>query len=165
MSLSILFGPIFLELLVVGWIDFKTKKISNKWSFVNLLLGAIFHSSFRSLYPLTWEIFIFPLGFIVIGFLLYLIGVMGAGDSKYLASLFLIIPLEYHLLFFRKLVICTILTGGILLVIRVFKERRQLKEFLYTKYWSGITATVRSRFSYAPVVTLAWLLVGFDVWR
>lgn len=165
MILYIVFSLVLIELLVVGWIDYKTEKISNKWILVNLGAAVVLHIFGRNYYPLTWEVLIFPVGFIVVGFLLFLVNVMGAGDSKYLASLFLIIPLEYQLLFFEKLVLSTVVTGSVLLSIRVMKEREKLKAYFMTRYWGGIKETIKSRFSYAPVVTVAWILLGFNLWN
>jgi prepilin peptidase CpaA len=165
MILMLVFTLVLVELLVVGWIDYKTQKISNKWILVNAVTAVILHIVASHLYPLSWNLLLFPVGFIVIGFLLFLVNVMGAGDSKYLASLFLLIPLEYQLLFFEKLVVSTIITGSILLTIKVITERERLKAYLLSRYWPGIKDTIKSRFSYAPVVTVAWILLGFNLWK
>jgi prepilin peptidase CpaA len=108
---------------------------------------------------------LFPLGFIGIGFLLYLLNIMGAGDSKFLASLFLIIPLEFHLLFFEKLVISTVITGSVLITFKVFKNASTLKSYFISQYWKGIRDILKSRFSYAPVICVAWILLGFNLWN
>jgi prepilin peptidase CpaA len=100
----------------------------------------------------------------VIGFILFLFGVMGAGDSKFLASLFLIIPLEYHFPFFEKLILVTTVTGSSLLIFKAVKNRREMGFFILTKYWEGLKQLVRSRFSYAPVIVVAWILLGFHIW-
>jgi prepilin peptidase CpaA len=165
MIFAIIFSLILFELLVVAWIDFKTKKIWNKWIYGNLIAAMTFHLFFRSLYPLHWETLLYPVGFILIGFLLFLVNVMGAGDSKFLASLFLIIPLEFHHLFFSKLVLSTIVTGSLLLIYRIVKNGPELKAYLATGHWEGIKLTIRSRFSYAPVILLAWVMTGLDLWR
>lgn len=164
MILALLFSLILIELSIVGWIDLKTKKISNRWALLNGLSSVALHFGLRSHYPLTWEIIIFPVGFIVIGFILFLFGVMGAGDSKFLASLFLIIPLEYHFPFFEKLILVTIVTGASLLIFKAVKSRREMGFFILTKYWEGLKQLVRSRFSYAPVIVVAWILLGFHIW-
>lgn len=165
MILYIVFALVLAELLVVGWIDYKTQKISNKWILVNAVVAIGLYAFGGSYYPLSWQMLFFPLGFIVIGFLLFLMNVMGAGDSKFLASLFLLIPLEYQLLFFEKLVVSTIITGSILLTIKVISEKERLKAYLLSRYWPGIRDTIKSRFSYAPVVTVAWILLGFNLWK
>lgn len=164
MILTIIFGLVLVELLAVAWIDFKTEKISNKWVALNAAASVVLHLTVRSLYPLSWEVLLFPAGFIIVGFLLYLLNIMGAGDSKFLASLFLIVPLEFHLLFFSKIVISTIVVGAILLLIRFIKHGPQLKAYFMSQYWEGIKTTLKSRFSYAPVIFLAWIILGMNIW-
>jgi prepilin peptidase CpaA len=162
--LSLVFSFVMLELLTVAWIDFKTEKISNKWILVNAVCAISLHIFARPLYPFSWEVLIFPLGFIVIGFFLYLLNVMGAGDSKFLASLFLIVPIEFHMPFFEKLVISSIAVGAILFSYRVYKNGPELKAYFVGHYWEGIRKTLQSRFSYAPVIFLAWIILGFNIW-
>lgn len=159
------FGLIFFQLLVVAWIDLKTHKISNRWAFLNIGLSIVFHIFLQSYYPLTWEILIFPLGFLVIGFFLFLLNIMGAGDSKYLASLFLLIPLELHLVFFERLLLSTILVGALLLSLKIIKHFTQLRAYFINRYWSGIKGIIKSRFSYAPVILVAWIILGVSLWR
>lgn len=165
MILAIVFALILLELVVVAWIDFKREKISNKWILVNLIASVGLHVLAGSLYPPSWEVLIFPLGFIVVGFFLYLLNIMGAGDSKYLASLFFVIPLEFHLLFFEKLVVSSLITGGILFLYRIFTNRSKLRSYFANNYWAGIRETIKSRFSYAPVICLAWIILGINLWK
>lgn len=165
MGIGLVFIIILIELLIVSWIDLKKKKISNVWFIVNLAICAGFHLLMPSLYPLSWEIILFPLGFVLIGFFLFLFHVMGAGDSKFLASLFLIVPLEYHLSFFSKIVSATILIGLLLILVSLFKNGSKLKAYLIGQYWEGIKETIKSRFSYAPVILIAWFMFGIELWK
>lgn len=162
MLFTVVYALILLQVAVVAWIDFKREIISNYWIVTNGLIAVTLPFLLPSLYPLTWEILLFPLGFLIFGFVLFLLNIMGAGDSKYLASLFLLIPLEHQLIFFEKLVISTISTGAILLVIRIFREGRTIKAYLLSSYWGGIKQILRSRFSYAPVILIAWILFGLS---
>lgn len=164
MILAAIFGVILAELLYVGWIDFKTQKISNKWIIVNIAMSVLLHVIAPILYPLSWEILLLPLGFLFFGFLLFLVHVMGGGDSKFLASLFLIIPLEYHFIFFEKLVLSTMITGAALLLYRLLKHPREIRTYVYTRYWAGLKQLIKSRFSYAPVIVVAWVLLGLQIW-
>lgn len=165
MILAMIFAFVLLELTIVGWVDLKTEKISNRWVIFNFFLSLVFHLTLRELYPLSLEVLIFPSGFIGIGFILYLMNIMGAGDSKFLASLFLIIPLEYHWMFFEKLVLSTVVTGAFLLIFRIIRNRSTLKAYYFSHYWAGIKQTLKSRFSYAPVICVAWILMGFTIWK
>ena len=160
----LIFSLIFIQLMVVAWVDFKTKKISNYWLIINAVASLVLHLTVPSLYPATWEVFLFPGGFIIIGFFLYLLHVMGAGDSKYRASLCLVIPLEYHLIFFSKLVLSTILVGLSLICIKIIQNAAKLKAYFISHYWVGIKQLMKSRFSYAPVIFLAWLMMGINLW-
>jgi prepilin peptidase CpaA len=160
-----LFYAISSQLMLVAWFDLKKKTISNYWPLFNTLVAIIAYLAFPQTYEFNWEILFFPLGFIVIGFLLFLMGIMGAGDSKYLASLFLVIPVQYHLPFFEKLLIATILIGGFLLSFKVVMNFSKLKAYMWAQYWNGLKETIRSKFSYAPVILLAWILLGVQEWR
>ena len=165
MILNAIFAVIMVELIIVGWIDLKTCKISNRWIIINIIISAGLHVAYKDIYPFTLETLIFPLGFITVGFFLYLLNIMGAGDSKFLASLFLIIPLQYHLMFFEKLVLSTVAVGATMLVFRIMRNARTLKAYYLSRYWAGIKETLRSRFSYAPVICIAWMLMGFILWK
>ena len=165
MILAIVFTFILIELVLVGWIDFKTQKISNRWIIINLVASVVLYATFKENYPLSWEVLIFPLGFIFVGFFLYLVNVMGAGDSKYLASLFLVVPLDLHLVLFEKIVLTTISTGAFLLIYRIFLNRNDFKAFLVSHHWEGIKQILKSRFSYAPVILLSWVFLGLHIWN
>jgi Flp pilus assembly protein protease CpaA len=106
----------------------------------------------------------FPAGFIGLGFLLYLLNIMGAGDSKFLAGLFLIVPQKFHAIYFEKIVITTIISGFFLLFLKLIHNRFILRAYLLSGYWIGIFDLVKSRFSYAPVIATAWVLLGVDLW-
>lgn len=159
------FYAIAFQLLFVAWFDLRKKTISNYWPLINLTLAFILYLAFPDVYLFSWELLLFPVGFILIGFVLFLMGIMGAGDSKYLASLFLIIPYQYHFAFFEKLLLTTIMVGGLLLSLKVLRNFSTLKAYLWSHHWSGLKETIRSRFSYAPVIFLAWIVLGALEWK
>ncbi|MGE3609453.1 MAG: prepilin peptidase [Bacteriovoracaceae bacterium] len=156
---------ITMEILIVAYLDFKLKKISNYWVVLNIILSAVFYLFWSTQYPWSWELFLFPVGFVFLGFVLFLMNIMGAGDSKYLASLFLIIPVEYHLPFFEKIIYSTLIVGAISLIIKIFQNFRKMKVFIFSYYWAGVKDIIKSRMSYAPVIFLAWLLFGVSLWK
>lgn len=156
-----LFG--LLQLLAISWIDLKTKKISNWWLLVNVLASVSVIFVYPELYSLNWMSGLYPLGFILIGFPLFLLGIMGAGDSKYLAGLFLIIPVGLQHVFFLKLVASTISCAFILLTIRVIRHYKLVLWIFKTAQWSEFKQLQGSRFSYAPVILLAWIWLLKDI--
>lgn len=158
------YGLVLLQLMAVSWIDIKIKKISNRWFAINSLLSMGCYFWLRSDYPWDWTILIFPLSAIVLGFLLFLVDIMGAGDSKYLASLFLLTPPSLQMPFLEKLVYSTAIVGIILLGLKFIKDFQKIKAYAFNTYWKGLKDTIRSRFSYAPVIFLAWILLGMQQW-
>ena len=162
--MKVLIVIVLIELLIVAVVDLKKKKISNYWLIINIILAAIFHLSLKDTFPLSFELFIFPFGWILGGFLLFLLNIMGAGDSKFLASLFLMVPVEFHMVLFGKLVSSTIIIGIILVSMKVIRDFKVIKAYTLANYWAGAREAIKSRFSYAPVILIAWILFGVDVW-
>jgi prepilin peptidase CpaA len=156
---------ILVELAAVSWIDIKIKKISNLWFFVNLVLSIALHFLYPDLYHWQWQTLIFPLGWIAVGFFLFVLGIMGAGDSKFLASLFLMIPLEQHSLMFEKVLYSTLVVGLVMLTFKIAKDFKKIKAYAFSSYWQGFKESIRSSFSYAPVVLLAWIMLGVEQWK
>ena len=56
-----------IELLVVSYLDFKYKKISNNWVILNLVLAILLYVFFKDIYVFDWKIFIYPFSFLIIG--------------------------------------------------------------------------------------------------
>jgi prepilin peptidase CpaA len=158
-----LFSLLFLELIVVSTIDVRTKKISNLWSVFHVVL-FIGLSVWSQEMP-SVQHFYFPVGIFVVGFILYLFHIMGAGDSKFLATLFLLVPTPLHMLFMEKLLTVTIFVGTILLIMKFVKSAAKIKAYLMTFYFKALKAEIHSRFSYAPVILVAWALFGITLWQ
>lgn len=159
-----LFAFVAIELLAVAWIDLKHKTISNRWHLVNFLLAIGLYLALPETYQLKWEVLLFPVAYVLVGFFLFLAGIMGAGDSKFLASLCLLLPLEFQLPFFEYLVGATLIIGGSFLLYRLFRDRERVRAYLWTRHWQGIKLIIKSEFSYAPVILLAWVFLGVKQW-
>lgn len=157
-----LYALIALELIVVSFIDLKTKKISNYWVLVNLIIALAVYIS--GLEAFSAHVLIYPIGTIVVGFALFLGQIMGAGDSKYLASLFLTLPYSLHQTYLENVLLSTILVGAILLVSKLISRFHRIKGYALSFHIKGVLQEIRSHFSYAPVLLLAWLLLGRSIW-
>jgi prepilin peptidase CpaA len=90
---------------------------------------------------------------------------MGAGDSKYLSSLFFIIPLEHQGLMLEKIIYATCVVGFVMLSLKFLKDFQKIKAYAFSTYWRGVKESIRSSFSYAPVIFLAWILFGIGQWK
>lgn len=162
--ISWIYWLILVQLVFVSVVDIKTRKISNLWFLFNLILSLAFHFIHPEAYPWVWAVLVFPVGWLIIGFILFVLGIMGAGDSKYLASLFLIIPVEQQAIMFEKIIYSTLIVGLVMLSLKIAKDFQKIKAYALSTYWQGFKESIRSRFSYAPVILLAWILLGVAQW-
>lgn len=159
-----IFSFILLELIVISVVDLRTAKISNLWPLLNFGLVPLVYLLLPSTYQWDWSVLFFPVGFIVFGFILFLMGIMGAGDSKFLASLFLLIPAEEQWNFAEMLLYATMLVGSLLLLRTLLTKRSEVKAYIISHHWKGLFTLIKSRFSYAPVILLAFALTGGLRW-
>jgi prepilin peptidase CpaA len=154
---------ILFELIIISWVDIKTKKISNIWPIINIffcLLLFLLHPD----YLWSWQILLMPALWMIVGFVLFQFKIMGAGDSKLLASLFLLLPLEFHALLLTKIILVTLVTGSCFLLVKIIKDFKTIKAYALTVHLQGLRKSIESNFSYAPVILLAWLWLGAQTW-
>lgn len=154
---------ILIQLLFVSWGDIKTDKIPNLWSLLNIFTYIFLILLFPTLYPFSIETFLFPIIFLVIGFVLFLLKIMGGGDSKYLASFFLIIPEPLHDKIFENLLLSTILIGTFVFLTNFVKNLDQILHNLKIKNYLEVKRFFGTKFSYAPVILLAWIWMGWKI--
>jgi prepilin peptidase CpaA len=156
-----LYLAILIELAFVSWIDIKTKKISNYWSIFNILIYILLLFIYPNFYFFRWDTFLFSTVFLVIGFGLFLLNIMGGGDSKFLFSFFLIVPLALHEKFFSYILISTVITGVIFFFMNLITNFKKLVESLRQRNYQEVKTCFGSKFAFAPVILLAWLSLGW----
>lgn len=154
---------ILLELLIVGYLDFKYKKIKNLWTFINLGIYFLAIWIFKDYYFFDIKTFIWPLGFLFVGFFLFALKIMGGGDSKFLFSFFLIIPEVLHEVFFMNLVYATIVVGLLMLIFNTAKNFDKLKLAYVYRNLRYVKDVYGSKFAYAPIIGLSWVFFGWDI--
>jgi prepilin peptidase CpaA len=159
-----IYSLILFQLSMVSWMDIKHAKIKNHWPLLNLLFAASLFWLVPELYQWTWKVLLFPVSMLVAGFFLYLLNIMGAGDSKYISSLFLLIPVTMHWAFLENLIWSTACFASVLLIVKGYRNFSNLKTYVMAQYWDGILKIIRSRFSYAPVILVAWIFFGIFIW-
>ena len=151
---------VFVQVLVVSFYDVKTMKISNYWSIINLIIYILFLFLYPKFYLLNFETFIYPLGIFTMGFFLFLLKIMGGGDSKYLSSLFFLIPFKLHQEYLMSVIIITIIIGSIIFVKNIFSNLN-----LIIINWKGkdFKNIFGSKFAYAPIICIAWMVYGWKI--
>ena len=152
---------LFLELLVVSYLDFKTNKIFNAWFLLNLAVFPLMLILFKEVYSLSVETFIIPFVWIFVGFFLFRLNIMGAGDSKYLSSFFLLIPPRLQQEMLMDIIFGTVLIGIPLVMYNFYKHGTilvtafRMHNFVVFRQYFG------QKFTYAPVILVCyvWFLV------
>jgi len=162
-----IFGIILFELIFVAWIDFKTKKISNYWIVANLVGFTILAFLQPDIFKFNIKIFFLPLVFILVGYMLFTLNIMGAGDSKYLFSIFLLVPSSMHDLALYTLIYSTVVVGLISFMINLFYNSKKFRKAIETKDVLLLKSILGKKFTYAPVILLSWVWFGFlaKVWQ
>jgi prepilin peptidase CpaA len=151
---------LLIEMSIVSWVDIKTKKISNYWVYLNIVL-AIILSIFVKEAQLSIVGIIIPFIFLIIGIVLFSVKIMGAGDSKFLFSLFLLIPYSEQEIVLKDLLISTIAAGLVSLYMQGMKNQKEWKLFFKTWDMTHIPLSKDKKFPFAPVILMTWLLYGY----
>ncbi len=156
---------VLIELSIVAYLDVKFKKIKNYWSLLNIICAVIMFTFFSQHYPFSFEMFHFTLVFIFVGFALFMLKIMGGGDSKFLATFFLLIPLSLQENVFLYLLFATIFIGSITLIKNIIGNWSKLSESIQQKDMEGVKSCFGSKFPYAPVILITWVCLGWELYR
>jgi len=151
------------ELAAVSWGDIRTQKIPNFWSILNLACFVLFLVLWPQQYPLEWGTFLYSAVFLGVGFVLFLLRIMGGGDSKFLFSFFLLIPVMLQPRALILLLLSTILIGGFLLLTNFIRNHEKIVAYVKSGYIQGIKECFGTKFSFAPVILLAWIWLGWEI--
>ena len=152
-----------LQLLIVAYFDIQTRKIINWWPISNVLIYVMLVFLYPKYYAFSFQTFIWPIGFFVAGFLLFVLKIMGGGDSKYLASFYLMVPLQLHEETFISLAVATSLIAGSIFVKNILTNTDKLliawreKNIFYIKTLFG------KKFAFAPVIFISWIWLGWKI--
>ena len=149
------------QLLVVAYTDFKTKIISNIWLLVNFIFFCLLSYIFPQQYNWHLNTFIFSIVFLIVGILLFWMNIMGGGDSKYLSSFYLLVPVAYQDTVFLYLLYTTILVGSSLFLLNALQNLDKIILLFKLQDLAGIKKIFGSRFTYAPVIFIAWMWFGW----
>lgn len=153
---------LLIELLAISYIDFVWKKIPNSWAILNIFCFVFFLFFYPQSYSFTVTTFIYSFAFLVVGFILYLLKIMGPGDTKFLFSFYLLVPATMH----EKLLICliqsTLIVGTFFLIKNLIKNFDKLVGAIRTGQRSNIRKFLGGKFAFAPVILISWIWFGLE---
>lgn len=158
----VVFVFLSIQLLVVAYVDFKFRKIANFWILINFIFFCLLTWIFPQLYFWNLKTVFFPLSFLLVGFLLFAFNIMGGGDSKYLSSFYLLVPVGYQDSVFLYLLYTTIIIGSSLLLFNLIKNFDRIIELVTVGNIAGIKKIFGKKFTYAPVIFVAWMWFGWQ---
>lgn len=151
---------ILIQLVAVSYIDLTSKKISNAWIVMNLLVFVALVFSFGANYKFKLSAFAYSFSFLGVGFFLHFIKFLGAGDSKFLFSLFFLIPENLQNSAFICLLYSTIIVGLLVLFTNMIINIRSLKLAFQNRDFRLFKVVIGKKFSFAPVILLSWIIFG-----
>jgi prepilin peptidase CpaA len=105
---------------------------------------------------------LFPVAFLIVGLGLFALNIMGGGDSKYLSSIYLLIPLGFQDTAFLYLLYTTVIVGSSLLLFNSLKNFDKIVLMLRIGDAKGIKKIFGKKFTYAPVIFIAWMWFGWQ---
>lgn len=88
---------------------------------------------------------------------------MGGGDSKFLTTFFLIVPLSLQDKVFYNLLLSTIGIGFFFLIQNTINNHEVLIKSIKERNVDGIKSCFGTKFAYAPVILIAWMWLGWDL--
>ena len=156
---------ILIQLLFISYIDVKIRKISNIWPIVNIILFILCLFIFPDSYKANWEVFIYPVVFILVGFVLFVLKIMGAGDTKYLSTFFLLVPLQGQDIMFIQLAYSTLVVGIVLFAYNSIVNFKKIKSAVILKNIQLIKSAYGKKFAFTPVICVSWFMMGVVIWR
>ena len=151
-----------IQLLVVAYVDFKTRKISNMWLLINGIFFLVLTFVYPQNYAWSFNVLLFPASFLIVGFGLFALNIMGGGDSKYLSSLYLLIPLKFQEIVLLYLLYTTVIIGSSLLLFNALKNLDRIVLLMKIGDARGIRKIFGKKFTYAPVIFIAWMWFGWQ---
>lgn len=154
---------ILIELLAVSIGDLRTKKIPNFWAILNIIIFIIFLFVLPHQYPFVFSMFLHSLAFLGVGFILFLLKIMGGGDSKYLFSFFLLVPLSLHAALLNNLLISTTIIGSAFFLRNIIKNYQGIYDNLRIGHFRALKNFFGTKFPFAPVILVSWLFTGYDL--
>lgn len=160
MLFNTLFIFILIELMIVSFVDFKTRKVSNLWSYFHLI-AFILLTLFNIQNDLfSWNDLSIPFVFFIAGYILFYFNIMGAGDVKFISTLLLVLNRREQLDFIYYLALATVLVGGILFLKNILKNREKIFIFIGIRDKKILENVFGKKFPFIPLVLMAWIGLG-----
>ncbi|MBT3235453.1 MAG: hypothetical protein HN353_05855 [Bdellovibrionales bacterium] len=152
---------LLVELTIVSYIDFSLKKIHNWWPLINIALFIFLTFFLPADYRFSIQTLFFSFAWLIVGFTFFLARIMGAGDSKYLFSFYLLVPQGLQESAFTCLLYSTITVGSSLFIINAINNMDRLLIAFRLRDIGMVKGVFGKKFAFAPVILLSWVWFGW----
>jgi prepilin peptidase CpaA len=160
---TLIYIYVTIQLLIVAYYDVQTKKIINLWPLANIFLYIVLVFWYPEYYKFSIGTFAWPIGIFIAGFMLFVLKIMGGGDSKYLATFYLLIPENMHDEAFISLAVATALVGGSVFIKNIMQNLNKIVLAWKQKDLVMIKNIFGKKFAYAPVILISWMWFGWKI--
>lgn len=160
---TIVYFYMLIQLLAVSIVDVRTKRIHNMWAVLNIISYFILCFVYPEIYHLSIYSFFYSFVFLFVGFVLFLLRIMGGGDSKYLFSFFLMVPISIQFPVMSYIVMSTIAIGSTVFFVNLIRNFDKIKESIKVKDAQALKHCFGTKFSFAPVIFVSWIYLGWDL--
>lgn len=151
-----------IELVIVSIQDIRFQKIINLWSFFNIGFFIFLLFIEPKFYFFTFGSLLYSMVILVVGFIFFLIKIMGAGDTKFLASFYFLVPESLQPNAYRLLLISTVIIGLFMLITNFGKNYQKISFHLKRGEVNELKNFFGTKFSFAPVILLSWIWLGLE---
>ena len=125
----------------------------------------IFCFLFPEYYQFSLKTFAYTVTFFMVGFVFFLMKIMGGGDSKYLATFYLLVPIELQDEAFLALLFTTIIMAATMFVANIILGRAVILEAWHKRDVSLVKTIFGKKFAYAPLILVSWLWFGIKNYK
>lgn len=88
---------------------------------------------------------------------------MGGGDSKFLATFLLLIPVDLQHRYLESLAVGILILGGGLVVYRSLVSLKEIGIFWRTRDWVILSRIYGKKIPFAPIILFSWLAFGYNI--
>ena len=97
--------------------------------------------------------------------ILFLVKIMGGGDSKYLFSIYLLIPIALQDSAFLNLVYSTLFLGGIIFITNIIRNFDKIIDAIKSKDMGSLRIIIGRKFSFSPIILISWIFFGWENYK
>ena len=135
------------------------------WPLLNIFLFILLLFIMPAQYSFKFQTFVYSLVFLFVGFVLFLLKIMGAGDTKYLFSFYILVPVSLHETALLLLLYTTVFLGLCVLLVNIIKNFDKIIKAISVLDIREIKRIFGKKLPFAPMILISWVWLGWEKWE